>query len=91
MDVIPDSPADHASVGPGMKLLAVNGRRWKPELVRTAIKEAKGGSPIELLVENGDAFKTYRIDYHDGERYPHLKRDSGKPDLLREIIKPRVK
>ena len=31
-----------------MKLLAVNERRWKPELVRTAIKEAKGGAPVEL-------------------------------------------
>ena len=75
-----------------MKLLAVNGRRWKPELLRTAIKEAKGGTaPIELLVENGDVFKTCRIDYHDGERYPYLERDNAKPDLLAEIIKARVK
>jgi len=91
VDVIPDSPADHAGVGAGMKLLAVNGRRWKPELVRTAIKEAKGGAPVELLVENGDAFKTYRLDYRDGERYPYLERDPAKTDLLTEIIKPRGK
>ena len=90
-DVIPGSPADRAGVGPGMKLLAVNTRRWKPELIRTAVKEAKDGAPIELLVENGDAFKTCRLDYRDGERYPHLERDTAKPDLLTQIIQARTK
>lgn len=92
LDVIPGLPADRAGIGPGMKLLAVNNRRWKPELLRTAIREAKdGAAPVELLVENGDVFKTCRLDYRDGERYPHLERDGGKPDLLAEIIKPRSK
>jgi hypothetical protein len=44
-----------------------------------------------LLVENGDVFKTCHLDYHEGERYPDLERDPAKPDLLSEIIKPRVK
>jgi predicted metalloprotease with PDZ domain len=89
-DVIPGSPADRAGVGPGMKLLAVNNRRWKPELMRTAIKEARNAqAPVELLCENGDAFKTCRLDYGDDERYPHLERDASKPDRLMEIIKPR--
>ena len=92
LDVIPDLPADRAGVGPGMKLLAVNNRRWKPELLRTAIREAKdGAAPVELLVENGDVFKTCRLDFRDGERYPHLERDAAKPDVLAEIIKPRGK
>ena len=91
-DVIPGSPADRAGVGAGMKLLAVNTRHWTADLVRTAIKEAKGGTaPIELLVENGDVFKTCHVDYHEGERYPDLERDTTKLDLLSEIIKPRVK
>jgi predicted metalloprotease with PDZ domain len=92
LDVIPGLPADRAGVGPGMKLLAVNNRRWKPELLRTAIKEAKdGAAPVELLVENGDVFKTFRLDYREGERYPHLEREAGMPDLLTEIITPRGK
>lgn len=91
-DVTPDSPAARAGIAAGMTLVAVNNRRWTPELLRTAIKEAKGGAaPIELLVENGDVFKTCAIDYHDGERYPNLERDSTKPDLLSEIVKPRAK
>jgi predicted metalloprotease with PDZ domain len=91
-DVIPGSPADRAGMSAGMKLLAVNSRHWTSDLLRTAIKEAKGdAAPIELLVENGDVFKTCRVDYHDGERYPDLERDPAKPDLLSEIIKPRTK
>ena len=89
IDVIPGSPADKAGVGAAMKIVAVNGRRWKPELLRTAVKSAKGNTaPIELLVENEEFFKTCRLDYHEGERYPQLDRDTAKPDLLTEILKP---
>jgi hypothetical protein len=28
------------------------------------------------------------LDYHDGEKYPHLERDAAKPDLLTQILKP---
>jgi predicted metalloprotease with PDZ domain len=91
-DVIPGSPGDRAGICAGMKLLAVNSRHLTPELLRTAIKEAKGTTvPIELLVENGDVFKTCAVDYHDGERYADLERDNSKPDLLSEIVKSRTK
>jgi predicted metalloprotease with PDZ domain len=91
-DVIPGSPAARAGISAGMKLLAVNSRHWTPELLRTAIKEAKGATaPIELLVENGDVFQTCAVNYHDGEHYADLGRDNSKPDLLSEILKPRTK
>ncbi len=32
--------------------------------------------------------KPYSINYHDGERFPHLERDPSRPDLLQQIIKP---
>ena len=85
-DVIPGSPAALAGIAPDMRLIAVNGRRWTPEILREAIRAAKGGGePIELLVENVEFFHTYRIDYRGGERYPHLERIPGKPDLLTDI------
>jgi predicted metalloprotease with PDZ domain len=88
-DVMPGSPADKAGVGPTMKLLAVNGRRWTPEILRAAITAAKTDpKPIELLVENEDYFRTFTLDYHDGEKYPKLERNPTKPDLLAEILKP---
>jgi predicted metalloprotease with PDZ domain len=91
-DVIMGSPAYQAGLGPGMKLLAVNGRKMTPSILRAAVKAAQGtNQPIELLVENAQFFKTYSIDYHDGEKHPHLERVSGQPDILGDILKPLTK
>ena len=86
-DVVPDSPAAKAGVGPGMKITAVNGKRFSKEVFRDALKASKV-HPVELLLENGDDFATYRIDYSGGERYPDLERDTTKPDLLSQIEQP---
>jgi predicted metalloprotease with PDZ domain len=91
-DVILGLPAANAGVGPGMTIVAVNGRRFTPELLRTAITEAKNGStPIELLVENGGFFRTHSVDYHGGLRSPHLVRVEGKEDRLAAVLKARAK
>ena len=91
LDVIPGSPAATAGISPDMKLIAVNGRNWSPELLREAIAGAKGNShQIELLVENAGAFETFKIDYHEGERYPHLAREASRADLLTSILSPRA-
>ena len=88
-DVIAGSPADQAGVGAGMKLLGVNGRHWTPEILREAVKAAAtDAAPVELLVENEEYFKTCKINYHGGEKYPLLERDSSKPDLMSQILKP---
>lgn len=87
-DITEGLPAAKAGIGPGMKLVAVNGRRFSPEILRDAVKATKNGNaPLDLLVENTDYYKTYKIDYHGGEKYPHLVRDDSKPDLLSEILK----
>ncbi len=88
-DVIVGSPAYLAGIGPGMKLVAVNGRKWSVPGLQDALRSAKGSdAPIELLVENAQFFKTYSVSYHDGEKHPHLERVAGQPDLLEEILKP---
>jgi hypothetical protein len=74
-----------------MKLLAVNGRRCTPKVLRAAVRAAKGTSrPIELLAEHADYFVTFRLDYHEGEKYPVLERVAGNPDLLAAILAPRA-
>jgi predicted metalloprotease with PDZ domain len=88
LDVVADSPADKAGISPAMKLMAVNGRRWTPELLRAATKVTAVGQPVQLLVDNADYFKTCNLDYHDGEKYPVLTRNETKPDLLSGILKP---
>jgi predicted metalloprotease with PDZ domain len=81
-------PAAEAGITPGMKLIAVNGRKFEGHILRAAIREAKGTQqPIELLIQNADYFKTYKLDYHDGEKYPLLQRNE-KPDTLTDIIRP---
>lgn len=86
-DVIPDSAAARAGVGPGMRIAAVNGKRFTKEGLRDAIASSKARR-IELIVVNGDDFATLRLDYAGGERYPDLERDPSKPDLLSKIIEP---
>lgn len=87
-DVLVGSLAYQAGLGPGMRLVAINGRRASEELLRSAIRDAKAAQPIELIVENAGFFKTVRIDYHGGERYPHLVRESNAPAYLDDILKP---
>jgi predicted metalloprotease with PDZ domain len=90
VDTIEGSPAAVAGIGPGMKVVAVNGRAFSTDVLRDALTAGKTGSePLELLVENTEYYKTYKLDYHDGEKYPHLVRDDSKPDMLSDIIKPR--
>ena len=87
-DTIEGMPAAKAGIGPGMKIVAVNGRRFTAEVLRDALKATKSSTaPIALLVENAEYYKTYKIDYHGGEKYPHLVRDESKPDMLSEILK----
>jgi len=43
---------------------------------------------VELIIENTGYFKVVKIDYHDGEKYPHLVRESNSPALLDDILKP---
>jgi predicted metalloprotease with PDZ domain len=88
-DVLVDSPAYAAGLGPEMRIVAVNGRRANDDLLRQAIRDGKDKGPaLELIVENSGFFKTVRLDYHEGERYPHLVRDEHSPDLLGDILKP---
>jgi predicted metalloprotease with PDZ domain len=90
VDVNPGSLAYVAGIGPGMKLVAVNGRRWSKEVLREALRATKtSDTPLELLLENRDFFKTYSINYHGGEQYPHLERAEGE-DLLSRIGAPRA-
>ena len=90
-DVIPGSPADRAGLLPGTRVVAVNGRRFSPEVLRDAIRETKTRTqPLQLLVENGEFFATHRLEYDGGERYPLLERDAARPDLLSAIIRPRA-
>jgi predicted metalloprotease with PDZ domain len=89
MDVNPGLEAFKAGLGPGMKIMTVNGRAWSIDVLREALSAAKDNpAPIQLVIDNGSFTQTIQLNYHGGERYPHLERDPSKPDVISEIIKP---
>ena len=57
-DVIPGRPADAAGLGPGMEIVAVNGRRFTTEWLRTVLAAKR---PLDLLVRNGEEMAAYRL------------------------------
>jgi predicted metalloprotease with PDZ domain len=88
-DVLVGSPADKAKLGPGMQIVAVNGRQYSGALLNAAIQDARDNTnPISLIVVNTGVYRVLGIDYHDGLRYPHLERVASVPDRLDEILKP---
>jgi predicted metalloprotease with PDZ domain len=90
-DAIVGSPAFQAGISSGMKIIGVNGRVYNPELLEDAIKAAKDTTePITLLVAVDEYINTFTINYHGGQRYPHLVRASEQPDYIDELIKPRI-
>jgi predicted metalloprotease with PDZ domain len=90
-DSVVGSPAFEAGISSGMKVVGVNGRVYTHDLLEDAIKAAQDTTaPISLLVVDDDYYRTATIQYHGGERYPHLVRDDSKPDYLGELIEPRA-
>jgi predicted metalloprotease with PDZ domain len=91
-DVLKGGVSDKAGIGPGMKILAVNGRAYSPDVLKAAIHDAKDSGPaVELIILNTGYYKVVKLDYHDGERYPLLERVSSVPDRLNDILKPAAK
>jgi len=91
VDVVPGTPADAAGIGPDMKLVAVNGRKYSDDVLRDAIAAAKQSGRVELLCENKEFFHTYALDYHEGARYPTLTRDGAVHDYVTEILSPHAR
>jgi predicted metalloprotease with PDZ domain len=90
-DVTPGMPAAEAKLGPGMTVVAIDGKAFSPDALRDAVSAAKmSKEPIQLLVNNEGALINYPIDYHGGEQYPHLVRDGAKPDLISQVIAPLI-
>src|SRR5262245_11663967 len=87
-DVVLGSPAFAAGLMPGMKINAINGRKYAADVLHEEIRAKKS---LELGVEQGSFAGTFRVDYAEGEKYPHLERIEGKPDVLSDILRPHGK
>jgi predicted metalloprotease with PDZ domain len=91
-DVVFDSAAWRAGFGPGMKVVAVDGRKFTAEVLEEEMTAARvTTAPIEFTIEHGEEIRTLHVDYHEGVLYSHLERDPSHPDLLTQILAPRAK
>ena len=88
--VLWDGPAFKAGLTVGAKLVAVNGTAYASDRLKAAITAAKTQpGPIELLVRSGDHYRTVRIDYHGGLRFPHLEKTGTGAGSLDAILAAR--
>jgi len=88
-DVLWDSPAYRAGMAKDMRLIAVSGMAYNADRLKRAITVAHTDpQPLELLVKQGDTYRTLQLDYRDGLRHPHLERIAGTPDRLAELLAP---
>jgi predicted metalloprotease with PDZ domain len=91
-DVLIGGLGDKAQLGPGMKIIAINGRAFTPGELRSAVRRAVNATdPLEFIVENTGSYRIVKIAYHGGERYPSFARVSSVPDRIDDIVKPMTK
>jgi predicted metalloprotease with PDZ domain len=88
IDVVPGMIGDKAGLAPGMKVIGINGKTFSGQRVLDALAESVKKRKIELLVVEGEAIRAVALGYSGGPRYLELARNTSKPDLLAEILKP---
>ena len=90
MSVLWDSPAFNAGLRIGSQVLAVNGRNFDGDAIKQAIKAAAaGGASPQLLVHDGDVYRTVTLDWHGGLRYPRLQKVGKAKGTLDALLAPR--
>ena len=88
-DIRVDSQAFAAGLAPGMRVVAIDGRKFSPETFHAAMRAHAGtDTPLSLIVSNDDFFRTILVSARSGERFPHLVRKANTPDLLEKIYAP---
>jgi predicted metalloprotease with PDZ domain len=88
--VLWDSPAFNAGLSIGSQIVAVNGRNFDMDGIKQAIKDAaNGGASPQLLVHDGDLYRTVALDWHGGLRYPRLEKTGKGPGSLDALLAPR--
>lgn len=72
------------------KILAVGGLAYSKDRLTDAIKAAKDGkTPISLLIQRGDRFRTVDLNYAGGLRYPHLEKTGTGVSGLDALLEAR--
>ncbi|MBC3876874.1 M61 family metallopeptidase [Undibacterium sp. FT79W] len=84
-----NTPAGKANILSGSLIIAVNGKSYKADALKSAITNAKTQKQaIELIVRHGEYYRTIKLDYFEGLKYPALVRNNLVPDRLSKILTP---
>jgi predicted metalloprotease with PDZ domain len=88
--VLWDSAAFNAGITVGTQVVAVNGRNFDPDALTQAIRKAAGNAPAtELLIHDGDLYRTVKLDWHGGLKYPRLEKVGRGLGTLDALLAPR--
>lgn len=89
--VVWNSPAFSAGLAVGMKIVAVGGAEYGPDAFRAAITAARDPKkPVELIVKSDKTFRTIRLDYSLGLRYPRLEKTGEGTGSLDRLLAPKT-
>lgn len=88
--VVPGMAGDKAKLAVDMQVMGVNGRKFSSDALTEALEECVKTKKVEFLLLDGDRFKTVALEYAGGPRFLELTRDEAKPDVLADILRPRL-
>jgi predicted metalloprotease with PDZ domain len=88
LSVTPGSPADKAGLADAMVISGVNGRKYTSQRLKDGIADSVTRGNVELLILDGDTYRTVKLDYSEGPKYLELARTPERPDVLAAILKP---
>ncbi|HLI18311.1 MAG TPA: M61 family peptidase [Rhodanobacteraceae bacterium] len=90
VDVLWHGPAFDAGLAPGMKLQAIGGSAFSAQVLRAAIAQAqKTRQPLQIRAQGDGSSKVYTVHYDGGLKFPHLVREPGTTDYLKQILAPK--
>ena len=88
--VLWDSAAFNAGMAVGNHLVAVNGRTFNADDLKQAIRNAAGmGRAVELLLKDGNLYRTVTLDWHGGLRFPRLEKAGKGEGTLDALLAPK--
>jgi len=88
-EIMWEGPAFKAGLTIGNQIIALNGITFDVADLKFAIQDAQQtGRSIELLIKDGEHYRTVAIEYTDGLRYPHLERIGKGQAPLDDILAP---
>jgi predicted metalloprotease with PDZ domain len=89
-DIDVGGPAWEAGLGPGMKIVAIDGRTWSATVAHEELAAAKeGNGTLTVAATRGEELRSFTLHYSGGEMAPHLERTTA-PDLLTAIATSRA-